>query len=271
MVQILTNELQKDKIYLFSADYNDDDSTMILEIGNKGYNYRSDAIARASFLADKTLPKKYKNFQFVIKEKGFNPATVSTIRQSLIETQNEAVKSNQIKILPGRKLQKPQKKSIIYKSSDFVDLSLGTKFHVFDPDQPLMYKLFGLASTNIDISNGWRMNTSYLQNLSSDFHKIQRSTDSTLPHVRSDIKNYYQKGKSGLESLFLEKFDSLSSNTHYRLFSGILEQMYSGAGGEILFQPFSSRLGYGMSGHYVKKEVMKEILAILITKHFQVF
>jgi hypothetical protein len=48
----------------------------------------------------------------------------------------------------------------------------------------------------------------------------------------------------------VEKRGELLSNLHYRMFGGILETMYSGVGGELLYQPYQSRLAFGVSGAY---------------------
>ena len=64
---------------------------------------------------------------------------------------------------------------------------------------------------------------------------------------------YLVEGASGLDSLFVQTRNSLSSDIHYRLFGGVLEEMYSGVGGEVLYQPFESRLAFGLSVNHVKQ------------------
>ena len=43
------------------------------------------------------------------------------------------------------------------------------------------------------------------------------------------------------------------SNLHYRLYGGVLEEMFSGLGGEVLLTPFASRLAYSMSAYHARK------------------
>ena len=74
-----------------------------------------------------------------------------------------------------------------------------------------------------------------------------------LPKVRSDVVKYLVEGDTGLDSLFLEKRGTVFKGLHYRAFGGVLEDMYSGVGGEVLFQPFQSRLAYGVSANWVRK------------------
>jgi len=71
--------------------------------------------------------------------------------------------------------------------------------------------------------------------------------------VRSDVGKYLSEGASGFDSLFLEKRGSLSSEFHYRVFGGVLEEMYSGFGGELIYQPYQSRLAFGLSANRVQQ------------------
>ncbi|MBT3620760.1 MAG: YjbH domain-containing protein, partial [Porticoccaceae bacterium] len=64
---------------------------------------------------------------------------------------------------------------------------------------------------------------------------------------------YLIEGDSGLNSLFLQKRGTAYKNLHYRVFGGVLEEMYSGLGGEVLYQPFQSRLAYGLSANWVRQ------------------
>jgi hypothetical protein len=75
---------------------------------------------------------------------------------------------------------------------------------------------------------------------------------SGLPHVRSDSLKYLQQGQNGLQHLFVEKRDTFvqEPQLHYRLFAGVLEDMYSGVGGELLYQPHASQFAYGLSAAY---------------------
>ena len=62
---------------------------------------------------------------------------------------------------------------------------------------------------------------------------------------------------SMLHSIFLHANTKclyyLNSDIFYRAFAGVLESMYSGLGGEILYQPFQSRFALGFSANWVKQ------------------
>ena len=84
-----------------------------------------------------------------------------------------------------------------------------------------------------------------------------------MPNVRTGIVNYLIEGATGLESLIIEGRDSYRSDWHYRAFGGVLEQMYSGLGGEVLYWKSRSRVALGMSLAYVKQRGFKRDFELL--------
>jgi hypothetical protein len=99
----------------------------------------------------------------------------------------------------------------------------------------------------------WTLRGSYAFDIYNTFGESTRQSDSVLPRVRSDIVKYLQEGESGLDSLYLENRGSVSPGLHYRALGGILEEMYSGIGGELLYQPYQSRLAFGASANWVRQ------------------
>ena len=73
-------------------------------------------------------------------------------------------------------------------------------------------------------------------------------SDSVLPHVRSDIVDYLKnsRGKPSIDRLYLNRFGQLSNSLFYKASAGILESMFSGVGGEILYRPFHANYGLGL-------------------------
>ena len=101
-------------------------------------------------------------------------------------------------------------------------------------------------------------------NIENNFDESNRQvSDSVLPKVRSDVVRYLNEGESGLEKLIIEGRDTLGRSLHYRGFVGVLEEMYSGAGGEILYWPAQSRLAFGASLAYAKQRDYDRGLGLL--------
>jgi hypothetical protein len=113
--------------------------------------------------------------------------------------------------------------------------------------------------TKFNLPDDWSIKANYRQDVYNNFTELNRRSDSILPHVRSDALRYLKEGESGLESLYLEKRSTFDANPelHYRAYAGIVETMFSAIGGEILYQPYQSRLAFGVSGAYAKQRDYK--------------
>ena len=71
--------------------------------------------------------------------------------------------------------------------------------------------------------------------------------------MRSEVAKYLNEGDSGLTKLILEGRNTQGHSLHYRGFAGVLEEMFSGAGGELLYWPSQSRIAVGASVAYAKQ------------------
>jgi len=211
-------------------------------------------VAKMSVLADLHLPSKVNTFRFVIEEEGHRVQSIQMRRPSLAYGQNKQLMERQISVLPGRHLAAPQRRTDFVQKKLFFDVNLATRFQFFDPDDPARYQLYANIEAGLVLPNSWVLRSAYGVDITNNFDESKRQTsDSILPHVRSDIVKYLIEGDSGLDSLFLEKRGSAYKGLHYRVFGGVLEEMYSGVGGEVLYQPFQSRLAYGFSANWVRQ------------------
>jgi hypothetical protein len=104
------------------------------------------------------------------------------------------------------------------------------------------------------LPKAWTLIGAYGFDITNNFDESNRSGGgSALTPVRSDVVKYLQQGDTGLDSLYFEKRGSVYKGLHYRAFGGVLESMFSGVGGEVLYQPFQSRLAYGLSANWVRQ------------------
>jgi hypothetical protein len=250
----LLYDVERSGLLLLEASIEDNSHTAVLVIRNRDYAVWVDAVAKMTVLADLHLPSSVNTFRFVIEEEGHRVKSVQMRRPSLAYGQNKELMERQISILPGRKLMSPQRKTDFAQNKLFFDINLATRFQFFDPDNPARYQLYANVKMDLMLPRSWELRSAYGVDITNNFDESNRiNSDSILPHVRSDIVKYLIEGDSGLNSLFLQKRGTAYKNLHYRVFGGVLEEMYSGVGGEVLYQPFQSRLAYGLSANWVRQ------------------
>ena len=78
-----------------------------------------------------------------------------------------------------------------------------------------------------------------------DTFDTSRTSDSVLPHVRSDFLKYFSKGKTGIADLEADYRFRLVLTVFGRVRTGYLESMFAGAGGEVLWRPENARWALG--------------------------
>ena len=247
----LLHDSVKSGLLLVSASSNARQDDMTLVYSNRDYPLMADAISHALRLAQLHLPNSVKNITIVIREYDMQPISVSYRRQtdsSLFVANNPA----SLEILAGREAPEPFETTPVSNRLN-ITADLAARFQFFDPDNPLRQQIYLKVGASARLPWDWRLRAGYAIDIDNNFDEISRPSNSILPHVRSDADKYLQQGASGLSSFYLNRQDNLAGDVFYRLYAGVLEDMYSGVGGEMLWQPFRSRLAYGLSANWVQQ------------------
>ena len=251
---MLLFDVERSGLLLLEASIDPASHTATLVIGNSDYAVWADAIAKMSVLADLHTPSSVNTFRFVIEEEGHRVQSIQIRRPSLAYGQNKQLRERQISISPAYTLTTPQRRTKFAQNKLFFDINLATRLQLFDPDDPARYQLYANIEGGLVLPKSWVLRSAYGVDITNNFDESNRKiSDSILPHVRSDIVKYLIEGDTGLDSLYLEKRGTAYEGLHYRVFGGVLEEMYSGVGGELLYQPFQSRLAYGLSANWVRQ------------------
>ena len=77
--------------------------------------------------------------------------------------------------------------------------------------------------------------------------------DSSLPRVRTRIREYVDNNDLYLNNAQLTYMDRLGDGWYGQIYGGYLEQMYGGVGAEVLYRPLDSRWAVGVDANYVKQ------------------
>ena len=250
----LLYDVERSGLFLVKASLSDDQQQVQLVVGNGSYFLWSDAIGRLTALADLHLPASVKSIHFVVEDAGHRPVTVVVPRPSASLIRDDYSHLRSIRVLSGRTLNEPDHQTGFVTGKLNNAVSLRTRFQLFDPDDPARYQVYLDVSSEYALSAHWAVRSSFAINIDQNFDEGKRQeTDSVLPPVRSEVAKYLNEGDSGLTQLIIEGRDTYGHSLHYRGFAGILEEMFSGAGGELLYWPSKSRIAVGASVAYAKQ------------------
>lgn len=110
-----------------------------------------------------------------------------------------------------------------------------------DPSGALRYAVRARASYDKRLGSGLFLNGIADWTLVQDISKVSNPSNSTLPHVRTDIADYEKTGGLRLTRLLLNKYYQPRRRVYTRASLGYYEEMYAGGGGQILYLPQGGR------------------------------
>lgn len=114
-------------------------------------------------------------------------------------------------------------------------------FFFNDPSGALRYEVAAGADYDKRLGPGTYLNSTFKLDLFENVSGVTQPSNSLLPHVRTDIAEYKRGGRFKLNRLLLNKYVTLDEGLYARASAGFYEEMYRGAGGQILVLPKDSR------------------------------
>ena len=83
--------------------------------------------------------------------------------------------------------------------------------------------------------------------ITNNMGDLKLASDSVLPHVRTDIVRYLKESRSfNIQRMQFNYFFNPTENIYGKFSAGLLESMFSGVGGEILYRPYYKNYAVGV-------------------------
>jgi hypothetical protein len=117
----------------------------------------------------------------------------------------------------------------------------------------MLYQLWARLHGQLALQRGLYINGSVGVNIANNFDKLRISSDSTLPRVRSDIKEYLDQGRTALTHLQADYNFNIAPSLYGHVYGGLLEEMFGGIGGEVLYRPFDANWALGAELTWAKQ------------------
>ena len=145
---------------------------------------------------------------------------------------------------------------------------------VFDQNDPFNFGLTLRLKGSVTFEDGWSVSGAWTSDL-VDTIKDPKPGNSVLPHVRTDFRLYRDEGQHGIESLMVQKTGKLSPEVFYQVKAGLLEDMYGGVGGEIVWRPAGEDWALGADLYYLKQRDFDRMFAFrdydVVTGHVSLY
>jgi hypothetical protein len=219
---------------------------------NQAFQEEADAIRRVLTLTELYAPTRITEVTATGESMGL-PTHAVRYRRPDLESPALLQQPGRIELLRPQSIESPEHVRDFQYPNIGMSLGASARFYIFDPEFPLLYQVSANLDASVDFGGGWSVSGRWVQNIKSQFDRIYRDGASQLPPVRTELRNYLQQGKSGIDNLALVKRGALREDVFYQFYGGILEEMYSGVGGEILWRPFDQPFAIGANLNGVRQ------------------
>jgi len=251
----VVQEINDQSGYSIDAIY-ENKGSLVLKGKQNRYQENAKAYGRAARVLATTQPKKIKKFVLVDENKGLDVFAVNIDRKAfesaarLEENSDVVLKTTQFSpnysISEFKKVYDAKPSPLNYSLSPYLSGSYG------GPEAFVLYQL------GVNLNAEYAMNkniwaTANLQlGLLDNYDKFKDTSNSVLPHVRTDIKKYL-KSKLRMANLQLTMTHKLAKDWFVMGYAGYLETMFGGVGAETLYRPYDKNWALGLDLNYVKQ------------------
>jgi len=259
----LNKSLRDEMIYVQSATLEKEEVSVA--IGSTRFTSLPRMAGRSAAIISAIAPDEINRANIHIMNGDFEVATFRVNREKFDSA--KASKGSGLEILKRSNLESNSNQPLILNSIfnptiNFPEfswtMSPALKHQIGGPEGFYLGQLFWKTDTTVKFRRNLSLYTSFGINLYDTFNNFKNSSSSPIPHVRSDIQSYLREGKNNLQRMQLEYMFSPYKDIYMRADIGILEEMYGGIGGEMLYRPFTKNYSLGLSVHRVKKRGFKQ-------------
>jgi hypothetical protein len=221
-----------------------DDGALHLRFSSGDYQVEADAVRRVLSLIDQYAPASVKKVSLTGGSMGLPTYSIAYERPDPSRSYLNMLPRS-LEIGPPLDVVNPDAVRRYRYPNGVWNLGLNARAYLFDPDFPLLYQLSLRIRGNVDFGDGWSGSGVWVQSIDSQFDRIKRDSTSKLPPVRTRLKQYLQEGESGIDELALVKRGKFARDIYYQAYGGILEEMFSGVGLDVLWRRHDSNLAFG--------------------------
>jgi hypothetical protein len=147
-----------------------------------------------------------------------------------------------------------------------------------NPEALYLYQAGVIANGGYSFDGKTSISGAIKINLFENFDQFNFTTDrapSTLPRVRTNVREYVSNRDVTMQNLFVHWNDSIAPNLYAQVYGGYLETMFAGVGAEIFYRPIDSNLSFGFDINYVKQRSFENDFALfdykVLTGHANIY
>lgn len=263
VVNQIAEELNKNKLFVDKVTLNNDEIKIVKDVGP--YIETAKNIGRVTRVLSNVAPDNVERFKIITKDKGIVLNDISVLRKDFENLAN--YNSSPEEILSNTRIEQPfneKEKEIRFSSSRYdygiVPEVISHFGSVKDDHFKADFNLLAYGSAKL--TDNVRVFAEAKQHIIGNLDLVPSATNSNVPFVRSDIGQYAREGTTSLRRFASEYTENPVKNIYSRITAGILEEMYAGVSGELLYSQYNSSLSFGLDINYVKQRGFNQLFSL---------
>lgn len=244
-------------------------SEVRLKIRNGDAAYYTDSLDRATAVLNRDVPNNVSWFSFQYDQNGVD------VGEHVVDRKQWVTEHNDYTLNGFEKQNRNADKAAVsgfsfpYRTEyeaqpDRITNQLGLGYQqVIGGADGYLFQLNLQNDTRLNLNSSTWVDSSLTYRFLGNFSSFTQTSNSLLPHVRSDLQRYGTASRFHIANLQLNHLGKLSENVFYSAYAGLLEDMFAGAGGEVLYRPFDSRLAWGLDLNAVRQRGYREDFSLL--------
>lgn len=238
------------------------DREVIVTGAQTTYRNETEGVTRASRVLDNTLGEgSYDWYTLVNKPHGMAVSETSIKAQRLREYEQNAADAEDLRRGIVNATPSVLSTDVLHTAElDKFDwgLSLGYKQNMGGPDGFILYQFLARASAEYRFNrNNWVRGNLGVK-LFDNFDKFTYTAESKLPRVRTYIREYLTTSDVVLENLQFTSTRRMDRDVYAMGYAGLLESMFGGVGGEVLYRPYDAGWAIGADANWVKQRGFRQ-------------
>ncbi len=256
-------ELKKEQIFLQGAS--SDSNKIEVSVSQSKFNSQPLAVGRTARVISAASDESLEELQINIMNGDIETASFSFPREKLDKALKEEISLVELVSKSSIYSETEDQKYLSHEFRPNVDfpehfwgLSPALKHHIGGPEGFYLGQLWWRLNSNLKFSRNFTLSSVIGIDVYNNFDELNNKSDSVLPHVRSDIQEYLKEGSTNIARMKLDYIWSPKTDLFFRADFGLIEEMFGGIGGELLYRPFNKRYALGVTGHFLKQREYKQ-------------
>lgn len=245
-------------------------SELVIHGQQNRFFYASEGVGRATRIVDNRLDGSIDWVTVSAERNGLNTVDTSVHRPKFIELLDHRIDLPTFRRSIEQDPVTARDEEILYRAPLkrlTGGVSLGYQQNVGGPDAFVLYQVYGAGSATFNITRNLWLDGVLAVNIKNNYDQFRYDAPSRLPRVRTDVRRYLTSSDVTLPNLQLTGTRRLGQDLYGLAYAGLLEDMYAGAGGEVLYRPFGERWAFGADVNWVRQRGFKQDFSL---RHYHI-